>query len=110
MERNLREVFGQRDSDRRKIDKPLRVGMIGLSAERGWATAAHIPALRALSNVICVTEPALRRVLMMRLLFTEPFPQSKSPQKPANACGLVADGGDDSATAMPYKRHMPRTT
>jgi predicted dehydrogenase len=29
---------------------PLRVGIIGLSAERGWAAAAHIPALRALSN------------------------------------------------------------
>jgi hypothetical protein len=39
-------------------------------------------------RMICVTEPALRRVLMMRLLFTEPFPQSKSPQKPANACEL----------------------
>jgi predicted dehydrogenase len=30
--------------------KPLRVGMIGLGAERGWATAAHIPALHALSD------------------------------------------------------------
>ena len=32
------------------MDKPLRVGIIGLSAERGWATAAHIPALHALSK------------------------------------------------------------
>ncbi len=32
------------------MDKPLRVGIIGLSAERGWATAAHIPALHALSD------------------------------------------------------------
>jgi predicted dehydrogenase len=32
------------------MNKPLRIGIIGLSAERGWATAAHIPALRALSD------------------------------------------------------------
>jgi predicted dehydrogenase len=32
------------------MGKPLRVGIIGLSAERGWAAAAHIPALHALSN------------------------------------------------------------
>lgn len=30
--------------------KPLRVGIVGLNAERGWATAAHIPALHALSD------------------------------------------------------------
>ena len=30
--------------------KRFRVGIVGLSAERGWATAAHIPALRALSG------------------------------------------------------------
>jgi predicted dehydrogenase len=30
----------------------VRLGMIGLSAERGWASAAHIPALRALSDDI----------------------------------------------------------
>lgn len=33
------------------MEKRFRVGMVGLSAERGWATAAHIPALRALSDV-----------------------------------------------------------
>ena len=32
------------------MDKPLRVGIIGLGAERGWAAAAHIPALRGLSD------------------------------------------------------------
>jgi len=32
------------------MDKRLRVGIIGLGAERGWATAAHIPALHALSD------------------------------------------------------------
>jgi predicted dehydrogenase len=32
------------------MDSPLRVGIIGLGAERGWATAAHIPALHALSG------------------------------------------------------------
>lgn len=32
------------------MNKPLRIGIIALSAERGWATAAHIPALRALSD------------------------------------------------------------
>jgi predicted dehydrogenase len=30
----------------------LRVGIIGLRAERGWSSAAHIPALRALSDDI----------------------------------------------------------
>ena len=33
-----------------RMDKPLRVGTIGLGAERGWATADHIPALHALSG------------------------------------------------------------
>lgn len=28
----------------------FRVGIVGLSAERGWAAAAHVPALRALSD------------------------------------------------------------
>src|SRR5437763_10257904 len=28
----------------------LGVGIIGVSAQRGWATTAHIPALRALPN------------------------------------------------------------
>ena len=32
------------------MNKPLRIGIIGLGAERGWATAAHIPALHALSD------------------------------------------------------------
>jgi hypothetical protein len=35
---------------RTDMDNPLRVGIIGLGAERGWATAAHIPALHALSD------------------------------------------------------------
>ena len=30
------------------MEKRFRVGIVGLSAERGWATIAHIPALRAL--------------------------------------------------------------
>jgi predicted dehydrogenase len=30
----------------------VRVGIIGLNAERGWASSAHIPALRALPNEI----------------------------------------------------------
>jgi predicted dehydrogenase len=29
----------------------LRVGIVGVSTERGWGTTAHIPALRALSDV-----------------------------------------------------------
>jgi predicted dehydrogenase len=33
------------------MNKRFRVGIVGLSAERGWATTAHIPALRALSDV-----------------------------------------------------------
>jgi predicted dehydrogenase len=32
------------------MEKRLRVGIIGLGVERGWATAAHIPALHALSD------------------------------------------------------------
>ncbi|MFM0336963.1 Gfo/Idh/MocA family protein [Paraburkholderia fungorum] len=32
------------------MDKRFRVGIIGLSAGRGWASAAHIPALRALPD------------------------------------------------------------
>jgi predicted dehydrogenase len=32
------------------MDRRFRVGIIGLSAERGWGTAAHVPALRALSD------------------------------------------------------------
>ncbi|UNK41052.1 Gfo/Idh/MocA family oxidoreductase [Luteimonas sp. S4-F44] len=30
----------------------VRLGLIGLSAERGWGSTAHIPAIRALSNEI----------------------------------------------------------
>jgi len=33
------------------MNKRFRVGIVGVSAERGWGTAAHIPALRALSHV-----------------------------------------------------------
>jgi hypothetical protein len=29
----------------------FRAGIVGLSAERGWGTAAHIPALRALPDL-----------------------------------------------------------
>ena len=32
------------------MKKPFRVGIVGLSAERGWASTAHIPALRALTD------------------------------------------------------------
>ena len=34
------------------MEKPIRVGIVGLSTERGWGTTAHIPALRALSDVL----------------------------------------------------------
>ncbi|WP_341315327.1 Gfo/Idh/MocA family oxidoreductase [Paraburkholderia sp. IMGN_8] len=33
------------------MKKRFRVGIVGVSAQRGWGTAAHIPALRALSDV-----------------------------------------------------------
>jgi len=36
----------------------IRVGIVGLKAERGWANAAHIPALRALSEDIEVVGAA----------------------------------------------------
>ncbi|HWS63948.1 MAG TPA: Gfo/Idh/MocA family oxidoreductase, partial [Steroidobacteraceae bacterium] len=32
------------------MERRFRVGIVGLGAKRGWATAAHIPALRALSD------------------------------------------------------------
>jgi predicted dehydrogenase len=37
------------------MENRFRVGIVGLSAERGWATTAHIPALRALSDVFELT-------------------------------------------------------
>ena len=33
------------------MKKRFRVGIVGVSAQRGWGPAAHIPALRALSDV-----------------------------------------------------------
>ncbi len=33
------------------MNKRFRVGVVGVSAERGWGTAAHVPALRALSDL-----------------------------------------------------------
>src|SRR5580700_1004395 len=33
------------------MKRRFRVGIVGLSAERGWGSTAHIPALRALSDV-----------------------------------------------------------
>src|SRR5579863_9728456 len=33
------------------MKRRIRVGIVGLSAERGWGTTAHIPALRALPEV-----------------------------------------------------------
>jgi predicted dehydrogenase len=32
------------------VKRRFRLGIVGLSAARGWATAAHVPALRALSD------------------------------------------------------------
>jgi len=32
------------------MERRFRVGIVGLSAKRGWATTAHVPALRALSD------------------------------------------------------------
>ena len=32
------------------VKRRFRLGIVGLSALRGWATAAHVPALRALSD------------------------------------------------------------
>lgn len=36
-------------------NKPIRVGIIGASAARGWAALAHIPALRALPDDFTIT-------------------------------------------------------
>ncbi len=33
------------------MDKILRVGIIGASAERGWAKASHVPAVRRLAGL-----------------------------------------------------------
>src|SRR4051794_83516 len=32
------------------VDRPIRVGVIGLSASRGWAVDAHVPALRGIDG------------------------------------------------------------
>lgn len=40
-------------------DKPIRIGIVGASVDRGWASMAHIPALRALDRyevqAVCTT-------------------------------------------------------
>src|SRR5580698_7645895 len=36
--------------DEDDVKRRFRVGIVGLSAQRGWATTAHVPALRALSD------------------------------------------------------------
>jgi predicted dehydrogenase len=41
---------------------PIRVGIVGLSAERGWAATAHLPALRALPDFEVVALSASSQV------------------------------------------------
>jgi predicted dehydrogenase len=41
--------------DAARDNKPIRVGIIGASAARGWAALAHIPALRALPDDFTIT-------------------------------------------------------
>ena len=33
------------------MDKPLRVGIIGANAERGWARESHVPAVQKLDGM-----------------------------------------------------------
>src|SRR5258707_2930156 len=42
--------FGPRMASEELMERRFRVGIVGLSAKRGWATAAHVPALRSLSD------------------------------------------------------------
>lgn len=61
-------------------DKPIRVGIIGASVERGWASMAHIPALRALGGyelkAVCTTNmtsaEAVARAFDIPLAFDDP--------------------------------------
>lgn len=43
------------------MTKSIRVGIIGLSAERGWAATAHVPAIRAVPGLelagLCASTP-----------------------------------------------------
>src|SRR5881396_3522242 len=38
-----------------KISKKIRVGIIGVNPDRGWAAQAHIPALKSLSDDFEIT-------------------------------------------------------
>src|ERR1700677_4217295 len=38
------------ESALRKVGTPIRVGVVGANPTRGWGTAAHLPALRALEE------------------------------------------------------------
>lgn len=41
------------------MERPFRVGVVGANPERGWALAAHLPALRAMADfeiaAVCTT-------------------------------------------------------
>jgi predicted dehydrogenase len=50
------------------VERRPRVGVIGLSAKRGWATAAHIPAWRALSDHLELVGVASNREVMTAAL------------------------------------------
>src|SRR5213593_2197112 len=47
---DLDRSLGHRFAARARPESTLGVGIIGVSPHRGWATTAHIPALRALPN------------------------------------------------------------
>jgi predicted dehydrogenase len=42
------------------ITDPIRVGIIGVHPEKGWAIAAHIPALRQLALLWQIVDFAVR--------------------------------------------------
>jgi len=79
------------------MDKPLRVGIIGLGAERGWATTAHIPALHALSGdfeLAGVANTSLAHApLQQPLVCPEPSRvQLNSSLLPTLTCGCNGEG------------------
>lgn len=77
------------DMPRRMIgpDKPIRVGVIGASTERGWAGMAHIPALRALGayevKAVCTTNmtsaEAVAKAFDIPLAFDDPAALAEHP-------------------------------